>query len=131
MIQPDIKGRDVIAHQGQQLSNDELTVLVGLADGRNASDIANAVGIQRDQLRFIETRITQKLHANNKTHAITRAFLLGVLAPRVLSALLCVLACIQPVDDDFTRVRRPNRTQHRTHTAQLTKSHRLGGRDYT
>lgn len=126
----DIKGQDVIANPGHQLSEQELTVLVGLADGQTSGHIATVAGIHRDQIRFVETRINQKLNAKNKTHAISRAFLLGILAPRLLCLSLCVLSCIQTSGDDFTRLRRPNRTNQRTHTARLVKNQRAGGRDY-
>ncbi|MBT26672.1 MAG: hypothetical protein CML60_09800 [Rhodobacteraceae bacterium] len=129
-MQLDIKGSDVIANPGHRLSNQELTVLVGLADGQSAGDIAKVAGIHRDQIRFVETRINQKLNAKNKTHAISRAFLLGILAPRLLCLGLCVLSCLHTGGDDFTRLRRPNRTNTRTHTARLVKNHRAGGRDY-
>jgi DNA-binding CsgD family transcriptional regulator len=129
-MQLDIKGKDVIAHPGHQLNTQELTVLVGLADGQTAGDIATAAGIHRDQIRFVETRINQKLNAKNKTHAISRAFLLGVLAPRLLCLFLCVLSCIQSGGDDFMRLRRPNRTNHRPQTTRLVKSQRAGGRNY-
>ena len=112
----DIKGQDVIAMPGMtHLNQEELTVLVGLADGQNAGDIARVAGIHRDQLRFVETRINQKLNAKNKTHAISRAFLLGILAPRLMCIGLCVLSCINVNSDDFTQLRRPHRTSHRNH----------------
>lgn len=126
----DIKGTDVIAQPGQKLSMDELTVLVGMADGQPAGNIAKTIGIHRDQLRFIETRINQKLNAKNKTHAISRAFLLGILAPRLMCISLCVLSCMNIDSDDFTQQRRPSRTSHRTHATRLVKNQRAGGRDY-
>ncbi len=126
-MQLDIKGKDVIANPGRQLTEQELLVLVGLADGQTAGHIAQVAGIHRDQLRFIETRINQKLDAKNKTHAISRAFILGILAPRLLCFGLCVLSCIQSTGDEFMRLRH---THTRTHLSRLVKTQRAGGRNY-
>ncbi len=104
-----ITGNDVIGLPGQNLSPNELRVLVGLADGETPTQIAHAVKTDTVGLRHMERDIQGKLGGKTKTHTITRGFVTGVLITR---ALCLILAFSMAVDDgnDFTRIRTRTRT---------------------
>lgn len=105
-----IAGNDVVGQPGQNLSTEELKVLVMLADGEKPSDIASAVGVDRFGLRHIEGSIQAKLGAKSKPHMIARGFVLDVLAPRALCLLLALLSIGAFPDGNSTRAPRRGRT---------------------
>ncbi|WP_372830551.1 hypothetical protein [Pontibacterium sp.] len=123
-----IQGTDVIGLPGQNLTDTELTVLVGLADGQTPGQIKQALHTaDANQLHSLEQRIRAKLGARTKSHMISRAFILGVLAPRALCFMLAIICTAQSADSDMLRLRSPQRTRT---TRQLTRTIRTtpGGR---
>lgn len=112
----EITGEDVIGVPGQMLTQTELRLLVGLADGETPSQMAAAVGIHRDHLRHLEGALQAKLGAKTKTHIVTRGFVTGVLITRALCLLLCVTAALDVAHDDAVR----NRTSRRGRTMPET-----------
>jgi DNA-binding CsgD family transcriptional regulator len=107
----DIHGEDVIGRPGQALSNAELRVLVGLADGDSPSTIGALIGVDQSSFRLLESNIKAKLGAKTHPHMIARAFTLGVLIPRALCLLLSVLCATEHVDDgNRNQTRRGGRT---------------------
>lgn len=92
----EILGNEVIGIQSQSLTETELQILVALADGKTDNQIENELGTD---VTIASRPIFAKLGAKTKPHMISRAFLLRVLIPRALSALLC-LAMVLP-DDGF------------------------------
>lgn len=109
----EIQGQEVIGIQSQSLTDKELHILVALADGKTDREIEKELGVN---VTISSRPIFAKLGARSKTHMMSRAFLLGVLLPRALSALLC-FAMVLP-DDGFrngrTRLRVSVRTTHIT-----------------
>lgn len=119
----EIMGEDVIGMPGQNLTTDELRVLVGLADGETPTQISRAVNADKIRLRHIESHIQGKLGARTKTHMIARGFVLGVLMTRALCLMLAVTAAINS-GDNFQN-RRHIRT--RTNIVRLVRPARSGG----
>lgn len=79
---------DALAQPGQALSAQELAHLKALANGNAPSAITAMNGTSRAQQQQLESSLRAKLGAFSKAHLITRAFVLGVLVPRCLCALL-------------------------------------------
>ncbi|TRX73650.1 helix-turn-helix transcriptional regulator [Pseudomonas mangiferae] len=63
----------------EALTRRELHVLRLSADGFTAEEIANQIFVARSTVNFHIKRITQKLHARNKTQAIAKAALMSLL----------------------------------------------------
>lgn len=108
----ELYGEDVIALPGQNLTETERRVLIGLADGHSPSALAAALNLGASGLRHTEASIRAKLGATTHTHMIARAFVLGVLIPR---ALCLMLAAINALDGTHDALR--TRTTRRTRTA--------------
>lgn len=106
----EIHGQDVIGMPGQNLTQPELFVLVGLADGIPAQVLADRMHAEPITLRQVENTIQAKLGAKNKAHMITRGFTLGVLIPNAL-CLLLGLASVLEMDHDFMRPRSQRRSR--------------------
>lgn len=92
----EIQGNEVIGIQSQSLTETELHILVALADGKTDNEIEKTLGTN---VTIASRPIFAKLGAKTKSHMVSRGFLLGVLLPRALSALLC-LTMVLP-DDGF------------------------------
>lgn len=123
----DIQGEDVIGRPGQALTRTELHVLVGLADGETPNAISEAIGLNKGDIRHIESSIKAKLGAKTHPHMIARGFTLGVLFPRALCMLLAVLSATESDHDAFrTRSQRRSRTPA-TYT-RITRTLATGGR---
>lgn len=105
-----IQGEEVIGLPGQNLTDNELLVLVSLAEGIPSPVIAERMQIETLGLLQIERSIQGKLAAKNKVHMITRGFTLGVLIPQALCVLLCFIAAIE-IDQDFTRPKSQRRSR--------------------
>lgn len=105
-----IHGEEVIGYPGQNLTNDELFVLVQTAEGVPTPVIAEQLNIDANGILLVERNILGKLAAKNKSHMITRGFTLGVLVPQALCLMLCVIASLE-VDDDFNRPRSQRRSR--------------------
>lgn len=82
-----IHGEEVIGSPGQNLSTDELLVLVKTAEGIPTAIIAAELQLNDIGMRLVERNILSKLGAKNKAHMITRGFTLGVLVPQALGVL--------------------------------------------
>lgn len=124
----DIHGEDVIGRPGQALSNTELRVLVGLADGETPNTIGSLLGVDTTGFRLLERTIKAKLGAKTHPHMIARAFTLGVLIPRALCLLLSVLCATEHVDDaNRNQTRRNSRTTPSSRLARSTISKTANG----
>lgn len=126
----EITGEDVVGLPGQTLSEAELVTLVGLADGMPNRIIAAQLGISELALRQVEHTLQAKLGAKNKPHLITRGFALGVLVPRALAILLCVISVFES-DHDLMRQRfnrRPRNTIESVRMVRASPNTGCGGR---
>lgn len=102
---------DVIGLPGQALTPEEIAHLVALANGNTPSHITIMHGTSRGAQQDIESSLKAKLGALSKPHMITRAFVLGVIAPRALCLLLAALSLqASPGDLMATRAPRPTRS---------------------
>jgi DNA-binding CsgD family transcriptional regulator len=119
--QATIVGDEVIGLPGQHLSNQELNVLVRLADGVPTPIIAQHLDIDPVSMRQVESAIMAKLGARNKVHMITRAFTLGVLIPQALCMLLCIAAVFE-IENDCTRPSRHRRDRTMTETSRCSRN---------
>lgn len=122
----EIKGDEVIGLHGQNLSYQELDLLVSLADGLTPSQIAAKLNTDTTTLMKHEAQIRAKLGAKSKPHMISRAFILGVLMPRALCFFLAAMTAIASPDDSL-RLRRPSRVNSTRTATKITRS----GRQYT
>lgn len=116
---------DAIAQPGQSLSQQELAHLVALANGNAPSVITAIHGTSRLQQQQLESSLRAKLGASSKAHLITRAFVLQVLLPRCLCALLAISLLATATHND-TLTPRPARPS--ASVARLVRHHRHGGR---
>jgi len=108
-----IQGEEVIGLPGQNLTENELFVLVSLAEGVPTPVIAEKMQLDTLGMRQVESSIAGKLAAKNKVHMITRGFTLGVLIPQALCVLLCFISALE-IDQDFTRPKSQRRSRSLT-----------------
>ena len=107
----EVAGEDVIGFPGQNLTIDELTVLVGLANGESPSQIGAGIHADTVTMRHIESSIKSKLGAKTHPHMIARGFTLGVLCSRALCILLALSSVAEHPNDALrTRTGRRSRT---------------------
>lgn len=116
-----IHGDEVIGYPGQNLTDNELFVLVKTAEGFPTPVIAVELNIDDAGMRMVERNILSKLGAKNKAHMITRGFTLGVLVPQALCLMLCVMAALE-VDDDFNRPRSQRRSRTLTEHSRTLRT---------
>lgn len=116
-----IHGVEVIGYPGQNLSNDELFVLVKTAEGVPTPVIAEELNTDANGIRLVELNILGKLGAKNKAHMITRGFTLGVLVPQALCLMLCAMAVIE-IDTDFNRPRSQRRSRTLTESSRAFRT---------
>lgn len=122
-----IHGEEVIGYPGQNLSDNELFVLVKTAEGFPTPVIADELNLDDAGMRLVERNILSKLGAKNKAHMITRGFTLGVLAPQALCLMLCLIAVLE-VDTDFNRQRSQRRSRTLTeHSRSMRTSPAAAG----
>ncbi|SER26238.1 hypothetical protein SAMN04244573_03239 [Azotobacter beijerinckii] len=105
----EILGEDVIGIPGQNLTQQELRVLVGLANGEPPSKIGSDLKADTISVRHLEASVKAKLGAKTHPHMIARGFTLGVLIPRALCILLALLGALESLDVDGMRQRAPKR----------------------
>lgn len=117
----EITGEDVIGRPGQSLNEAELAALVGLADGMPSRLLAAQMGVAESTLRYVEQSLQAKLGAKNKAHMITRGFTLGVLVPRALALLLCVISALES-DHDLLRQRFNRRPRNTAESARMVRA---------
>lgn len=116
-----IHGDEVIGYPGQNLTENELFVLVKTAEGFPTPVIAQELNMDDTSLRMVERNILGKLGAKNKAHMITRGFSLGVLAPQALCLMLCAIAVLE-VDTDFNRPRSQRRSRTLTEHSRTVRT---------
>lgn len=104
----EIVGDEVIGRPGQNLTEAELRVLVGLGDGLKPADIARELGTDLSHVKDLETNLAGKLGARTSWHLMSRGFTLGVLTPRALCAMLAIM-CAAEIDNDVLRPRNGRR----------------------
>lgn len=114
-------GEDVIGRPGQNLTQRELYVLAGLADGRKPSEVAAQAGLERDELRHVEADIRAKLGATSSPHMIARGFVLGVLIPRCLGLLLAVTFVVELDQSDSLRNRTRRGSREANNSARVIR----------
>lgn len=117
----EIHGQEVIGMPGQHLTQRELFVLVGLAEGIPSQIIAERMAAEPIHLRQTEAAIQAKLGAKNKAHMITRGFTLGVLVPNALCILLALSAVLE-ADHSFTRPRTQRRSRRGSEITRLVRT---------
>ena len=119
----DVIGEDVVGLTGQNLTKDELLVLVGLANGDSPNKIGASLNADALAMRHIEASIKAKLGAKTQPNMIARGFTLGVLIPRALCLLLSVLCATEHTDDsNRNQTRRNSRTTPASRLARNTIS---------
>lgn len=126
----DVIGEDVIGLTGQNLTKDELLVLVGLANGDSPNKIGASLNADALAMRHIEASIKAKLGAKTQPNMIARGFTLGVLIPRALCLLLSLLCATEHSDDsNRNQTRRNSRTSPASRLARNTISRSSSGPD--
>lgn len=125
-----IQGDDVIGLAGQSLTDTELRVLVGYAEGMSPSAIAESISAGAIAVRSIESSIRAKLGARTHAHMISRAFTLGVLIPRALCLLLAAANAIDGTHDALrTRNTRRSRSTPDSHLVMRRSIQTSSGRN--
>ncbi|MCE1119079.1 hypothetical protein [Pseudomonas sp. NMI795_08] len=117
----EVQGDEVVGVPGQNLTAEELRVLVATADGVPGAVLASTMQLDELQLRHLERSIQAKLGAKNKAHMITRGFTLRVLMPQALCLCLCVISALE-LDHDFFRQRSQRRTRTTPEHSRLVKT---------
>lgn len=116
-----LKADDVIGTPGQNLSDLELDVLVAMANGNPINAIQSATQTDSASLRLIEMQVRAKLGAKTPAHMVARGFILGVLLPRALCALLAT-SCAVANDHNSNRNRTPTRSRAPTSLTRVTRT---------
>lgn len=116
-----LKTDDVIGTPGQNLSELELDVLVAMANGNPLNTIQTATQTDSATLRMVEMQVRAKLGAKTPGHMIARGFILGVLLPRALCALLAT-SCAVANDHNSNRHRTPTRSRIPTSLTRVTRT---------
>lgn len=117
----EVTGEDVLGLPGEALTAEELNTLVGLADGIPTVKLAHQLGLDEYTVGQIERAIQRKLGARNRLHMITRGFTLGVLVPRALCLLLCVVSALE-VDHDLFRQRFQRRPRTNNEVVRILRT---------
>lgn len=112
---------DVIGTPGQNLSDLELGVLVAMANGNPLNAIQAATQTDSATLRMVEMQVRTKLGAKTPGHMVARGFILGVLLPRALCALLAT-SCAVANDHNSNRHRTPTRSRIPNSLTRMTRS---------
>lgn len=106
----EMKGNDVICLPGQNLTNKERRVLLGLADGETPTELKVELDADNISLRHLELNLMAKLGAKTKTHIVSRGFVLGVLVSRALCFVLA-FSMATDFDNNWSRIRVRTRTR--------------------
>lgn len=122
----EILGEDVIGVPGQNLTQQELRVLVGLANGETPSEIGADLKADTVSVRHLEASVKAKLGAKTHPHMIARGFTLGVLVPRALCLMLALLGALESIDFDGIRQRTPKRSRTAGQSRLVKKDSKAG-----
>lgn len=125
----EVSGEDVIGLPGQNLTQDELLVLTGLANGNSPTKIGTHLQVDTLTMRHIESSIKGKLGAKTHPHMIARGFTLGVLIPRALCLLLVLLTTEHVDKGNRNQTRRGSRTAPALRLARNSSSRATGDPD--
>lgn len=106
------EGREFRVVQASPLTLREAEVLLWTAEGKTAWEAGHILGITEGTTRAHMAHVLDKLDAANKPHAVARAFSLGILARKLLAAVLLVSGFAVPPQSDAARV--PGRPVART-----------------
>ncbi|MFQ2255761.1 hypothetical protein ACK33C_22340 [Aeromonas hydrophila] len=99
-----LKGREFTAMPGHGLAAKELGFLLLHCEGALSQDIERITGMATAEQSRVERSIMAKLEARTRSHMISRAFSLGIIATR---ALCFVLACMSADYHDSMKNRSP------------------------
>ncbi|ELB2793209.1 hypothetical protein QMX34_003843 [Aeromonas hydrophila] len=99
-----LKGREFTAMPGHGLAAKELGFLLLHCEGALSQDIERITGMATAEQSRVERSIMTKLEARTRSHMISRAFSLGIIASRVLCF---VLACLSADYHDSMKNRSP------------------------
>lgn len=105
-----MEGREVVIKNLGPLTQREGEALLWVAEGKTAWEAGTILGITEATTNAHIASAAAKLHASNRAHLITRAFVEGILAPSLhLILLLCVLASACSGELNDARTPRPAR----------------------
>ena len=128
----EVQGEDVVGLPGQNLTQDELLVLTGLANGDSPNKIGANLKVDTLTVRHIESSIKAKLGAKTHPHMIARGFTLGVLFSRALCLFLAVISVAEhPGDTMRTRSGRRSRTAPASTRVVRVASSTAGGKGHS
>lgn len=104
-----LEAHEFRVEQAAPLTKREAEVLLWTAEGKTAWEAGRILGVTEGTTRIHLSRALEKLNASNKTHAVARAFSVGILARKAIAAILLMSGCVMPtIDAEATRVpRRP------------------------
>jgi DNA-binding CsgD family transcriptional regulator len=117
----ELKNDDVIGMPGQNLSELEREILVAMANGNAQPAIMQATQIDPATFRMLELQVRKKLGASTPGHMVSRGFVLGVLLPRALCALIAT-SCVIAGDQSSNRNRMPARSRIPASMARTTRA---------
>lgn len=86
------------------LTRREAEVLLWTAEGKTAWEAGRILGITEGTARAHLAHVLDKLDAANKPHAVARAFSLGILARKLVVAILLASSFAVPPQSDAARV---------------------------
>lgn len=89
------------------LTKREAEVLLWTAEGKTAWETARILGMTEGTCRAHLARVLDKLHAANKPHAVARGFAFGILARKLVLALIAASSFGGVHDNQAARVPRP------------------------
>ncbi|MNT74517.1 hypothetical protein D3C72_2133420 [compost metagenome] len=99
-----------------------------MANGNNQAAILQATNLDAASLRMAELEIRDKLGAKTPGHMVARGFVLGVLLPRALCAILAT-CCVLANDHSSNRNRNTERSRVPESLARITRSGSNNGRN--
>jgi DNA-binding CsgD family transcriptional regulator len=89
------------------LTKREAEVLLWMAEGKTAWEAAQILGVAEGTVRIHMANILGKLRASNKPHAVSRAFLAGIIGRKLAALLLLIASCMPQPSTQVARAPRP------------------------
>lgn len=89
------------------LTRREAAVLLWMAEGKTAWETAQILDISEGTVRAHLAHVLEKLNAANKSHAVARAFSSGLIARKIVAAVLVAGSMLQPQPSNAARAPRP------------------------